>query len=186
MLRSAKLITTIWALTLASSCAAQQPAANTLVPSRLVSVHVSQEPALDGRLDDPAWGAAVPLQVIAQPTPAPGEVDSVPVTIRCVHTDSHVYFAMTWVDTTHSVSHKTWTWDTKQKAYKQGEDREDVFALAFEHNGPIRPRYARGCRSRLGRMALEGLPYEPAGIRDGQNTPLHVGETGREGKILQG
>jgi hypothetical protein len=135
MLRAVKLITTIWALTLASSCAAQQPTANTMVPSRLVSVHVSQEPALDGKLDDPAWDIAVPLQVIAQPTLAPGKNDSVPVTIRCVHTDSHVYFAMTWEDTTHSVSHKTWTWDTKQKAYKQGEDREDVFALAFEHTG---------------------------------------------------
>jgi hypothetical protein len=106
-------------------------------PARLVSARVAQAPTLDGVGDDEVWKAAVPLQVIARRPLPPHEGASVPVTIRSVHTDSQIFFLVAWDDSTESVSHKTWVWNADKQTYNQADDREDMFALAFEHTGPF-------------------------------------------------
>jgi hypothetical protein len=106
-------------------------------PPWLASAHVAKAPTLDGVGDDEVWKAAVPLQVIARRPLPPNEGAPVPVTIRSIHTDAQIFFLVTWEDSTESVSHKTWVWNADNQAYDQGDDREDMFALAFEHTGPF-------------------------------------------------
>ena len=143
-MKSLQLVAGIYSLMWTCSCAAQQPREAKMGPSRLVSVHVPRPPTLDGKLDEQVWTAGVPLQMIARLALPPNEGASVPVTIRCIHTDTDVYFAMTWEDPTHSVSHKTWVWNASKKAYEQAGDREDMFALAIEHTGPFDPDMLAG------------------------------------------
>ncbi len=111
------------------------------VPPELVSARMAEAPTLDGAASDEAWKAAIPLEVTATRPLPPNKGASVSVTIRSVYTLSDpyaagdVYFLVTWEDSTESVSHKTWIWNADAESYKQGNDREDMFALAFEHTG---------------------------------------------------
>ncbi|MEE8550939.1 MAG: ethylbenzene dehydrogenase-related protein [Gemmatimonadota bacterium] len=106
-------------------------------PPDLVSARVTQAPTLDGKGEDEVWKVSMPLEVIAERTLPPNEGASVPVTIQSVHTDTDVYFLVSWEDSTESVSHKTWVWNAEGGVYEQGDDREDMLALAFEHTGPF-------------------------------------------------
>ena len=102
---------------------------------RLQSVKVDKPPGLDGKADESQWADARPLEVTATRVFPPNQGASASVKIRSVHTDTHVYFLVTWKDSEASVSHKTWTWNPETDSYIQGDDREDMFALAFEHRG---------------------------------------------------
>ena len=154
-MRSIQLIAGIATVVLATSCVAQQKPAKTspqmsrggMSPPRLVSVHVTQKPALNGKGDDQVWRAAIPLRVISRRPLPPQKGTSVPVTIRSVHTDTDIYFLVTWQDTTESVSHKTWIWNKTNKAYEQSAEREDMFSLAFAHTGPFNPDMLSGIES---------------------------------------
>ncbi len=106
-------------------------------PPELVSASVAEAPALDGGSSDEVWKAAVELEVTAKRPLAPDKGASVSVTVRSIHTESDVYFLVSWEDSTEGVSHKSWVWNTDTKSYEQGDDREDMFALAFEHTGPF-------------------------------------------------
>ncbi|MCK5361520.1 MAG: hypothetical protein KAR22_01055, partial [Gammaproteobacteria bacterium] len=92
---------------LACTSSAQRVPEGEMGPPRLVSARVAKAPTLDGVGDDEVWKAAVPLQVIARRPLPPNEGASVPVTIRSVHTDTQIFFLVTWEDSTESVSHKT-------------------------------------------------------------------------------
>ncbi len=109
-------------------------ASSALSSPLLVSAEVADAPTLDGVASDEGWKAAAPLQVQATRPLPPDKGASVSVEVRSVHTDTDVYFLVTWADATESVSHKTWIWTD---SYEQGDDREDMFALAFEHTGPF-------------------------------------------------
>lgn len=113
------------------------------VPS-LVAAKVAKAPTLDGKLDDEAWRAAVPLKITVKRVLPPNVGQSVEVTLRCVHTDTDIFFAATWDDASKSVSHKTWVWNADKKAYETGDDREDMFAVAFEHTGEFNPDMLSG------------------------------------------
>jgi hypothetical protein len=56
-------------------------------------------------------------------------------TVRSVHTDTHIYFLVSWEDATEDISHKSWVWNAEKKAYQEGPDREDMFSFGFEHTG---------------------------------------------------
>ena len=100
-------------------------------PPELVSARVTQAPTLDGKGEDEVWKVSMPLEVIAERPLPPNEGASVPVTIQSVHTDTDVYFLVSWEDSTESVSHKTWVWNAEGGVYEQGDDREDMLALAL-------------------------------------------------------
>ncbi len=106
-------------------------------PPELVSASVGEAPSLDGVSSDEVWKAAVELEVTAKRPLPPDKGASVSVTVRSIHTESDVYFLVSWQDSSESVSHKSWAWNTDTKSYEQGDDREDMFALAFEHTGPF-------------------------------------------------
>jgi len=90
---------------------------------------------VDGKGDDSVWRSAAPLQVVAKRVLPPDIGRSTSVSIRSVHTDTHIYFLVSWEDATQDISHKTWIWNAEKKAYEEGLDREDMFALGFEHIG---------------------------------------------------
>lgn len=102
---------------------------------QLVSAVADAAPTLDGKADDKVWSRAKPLNVVVRRVLPPNVGTSATVEIRSVHTNTHVYFLVTWEDEAASVSHKTWTWNSESKTYDEGKDREDMFALAFEHSG---------------------------------------------------
>lgn len=102
----------------------------------LISVWVAKPPLVDGKADDEVWQSAPSLEVVAKRPLEPNSGLSTRVSIRSVHTDTHIYFLVSWEDpTADNVSHKTWVWNATKQAYEEGPDREDMFAIAFEHTG---------------------------------------------------
>lgn len=114
---------------------------------RLICTSVDAGPTLDGSLEDSAWKAATPLTVTVTRALPPNQGATATVTLKCVRTDDTLFIAATWDDPTHNVSHKSWVWNDAAKAYEEGEDREDMFAAAFEHTGPFDPDMLAGVES---------------------------------------
>jgi hypothetical protein len=115
---------------------------------KLVSVHVSKPPSIDGNGGDEAWSAAKPVEVVAKRVVPPMTDASTTVTLRSVHTDSHLYLLVRWQDASRDdVAHKPWIWDAAKNAYAEGPEREDMFSIAFEHTGPFNPDMLAGVES---------------------------------------
>lgn len=107
-----------------------------LKPPELVAVKIRQAPTLDGRGDEPAWRNAKPLTVTARGVMPRTRGTSTQVTLRAAHTETHLYLQATWDDATQDdKGHRTWKWDADKRAYTEDSDREDMFAVAFEHTG---------------------------------------------------
>lgn len=104
-------------------------------PMRLVSVRVTTAPSVNGKGNDPVWRSAAPLEVVAKRVMEPNIGLSTRASVRSVHTDTHIYFLVSWHDPAEDVSHKSWVWNAEKKAYEEGPDREDMFSLGFEHTG---------------------------------------------------
>jgi hypothetical protein len=104
-------------------------------PLQIVSVSVMKAPTVDGIGNDPVWGSAKPLAVVAKRVMEPNIGLSSRASVRSVHTDTHVYFLVSWEDATEDISHKSWVWNVEKKAYEEGPDREDMFSFGFEHTG---------------------------------------------------
>ncbi len=102
---------------------------------RLVSIFVDKSPTIDGNADDGAWRAAIPLELSASRVIEPNIGVSTHVQISSVYTDTSLFFLVRWDDPTEDASHKSWIWNKKSKAYEEGQDREDMFAIAFEFIG---------------------------------------------------
>ena len=102
---------------------------------QIESVAVTEAPDIDGRDSDRAWNLARGSRVTVREVDGDQNDRSSSVIIKSVRTASHIYFLVSWADTTRDATHKTWVWNAGKKAYEQGGDREDVLALAFEHTG---------------------------------------------------
>lgn len=114
---------------------------------RLTCTYVDAGPTLDGKLEDNAWQPTVPLTVTVTRALPPNKGTTSKVTLRCVRTDDTLFIAAAWDDPTHNVSHKSWMWNDSAKAYEEGKDREDMFAVAFEHTGAFDPDMLAGIES---------------------------------------
>jgi hypothetical protein len=56
--------------------------------------------------------------------------------LRAVRSATHLYILAQWEDATQDdTAHKPWVWDRSKNAYVEGPEREDMFAIAFEHRG---------------------------------------------------
>ncbi len=104
------------------------------LPGTIVSTFSETTPRIDGKTDA-LWSRANKLDVEVVRVLAPNMGAKSQVTIRSLYSKTHVYFNISWADDTQSVSHKIWTWNKDTKQYEQGNDREDMFALAFEKKG---------------------------------------------------
>jgi hypothetical protein len=122
-------------LFLAGSVASLAAVVQTQSPS-LLSVPVPTAPALDGRADDAVWRNASAVTVVARGVMPRTKGTSAQVTLRAAHTATHFYLLAVWDDATKDdEGHRTWRWDATKKAYGEDTDREDMFAVAFEHTG---------------------------------------------------
>jgi hypothetical protein len=111
-------------------------AASAAEPEKLVSIAVVTAPKVDGRGNDEAWRAAPGLDVVARRVLPPNVGTATGVSLRSVHTRTHVYVLVTWDDATKDdEAHKPWVWNAAKGAYSEGPEREDMCALAFEHTG---------------------------------------------------
>ena len=105
---------------------------------RLLSARVAQGPAIDGDASDGAWTAAKETKTVAKGVFPQNSGKATEVTLRSVHTDTHVFVLVRFRDETRDdQAHKPWVWDAGKGAYVEGPEREDMFALAFEHTGPF-------------------------------------------------
>jgi hypothetical protein len=103
---------------------------------KVESVRVDKAPVTDGKGDDEAWAAAKALEVRAKRVMPPNLDSATTVSIRSVHTGTHLHFLIKWKDETKDdVAHKPWAWDAAKNAYVEGSEREDMFSIAFEHTG---------------------------------------------------
>lgn len=74
---------------------------------RLYSSHVDLAPVVDGNRGDGAWRTAPSIEVAAQgPRPGRKGVFNPRFTVQSVHTDTHVYFAVSWRDLSDRASGK--------------------------------------------------------------------------------
>ncbi len=123
------------ALSLATVVAAQT---STAKPPELVAVKTAQPPSLDGRGNDPAWQGGAPVVLTANGVMPRTRGTSSKVELRAAYTDTHLYILATWDDATKDeVGHRTWRWDAEKRSYGEDADREDMFAVAFQHTGPF-------------------------------------------------
>lgn len=83
-------------------------------PMRLVSVRVNTAPTVDGRGNDSVWRSAKPLEIVAKRVMAPNIGLSTRASVRSVHTDTHIYFLVSWEDATEDISHKSWVWNVQK------------------------------------------------------------------------
>ncbi|MEQ8281100.1 MAG: ethylbenzene dehydrogenase-related protein [Deltaproteobacteria bacterium] len=105
---------------------------------RLVSVYGSEIPELDGTARDEAWQRAKTLGVTTRRVVPPLDGATTAVELRAVHTDSHIYLLATWQDgTCDAQEHKPWVWNEETGSYEVGPEREDMFSVAFELEGPF-------------------------------------------------
>jgi hypothetical protein len=103
---------------------------------KLVSARTGSAPTLDGDGDDASWKTAKAVEVVAEGVMPKSRGTSAKVTLRSVHTDTHIYMLVQWTDATRrDTGHKTWVWDTGKGSYTEDADREDAFSLAIEHTG---------------------------------------------------
>src|SRR3989442_10973852 len=72
--------------------------ANGLVPPTIVAVRVDRPPILDGRLDDAAWRAAVPLTDFRQSDPEEGKPVSESTEVRVVYDRDALYIGARMYD----------------------------------------------------------------------------------------
>ncbi len=92
-------------------------------------VRVEQMPALDGKGDDAVWRNAPEVKTLDCASQRE-------IVLRAVHTADEIAFLVSYPDAAASVTHKSWTWDSKEEVYKPSGDREDLLVLKFSLSGP--------------------------------------------------
>ena len=89
---------------------------------------VAVAPVIDGRGDDPVWKAAPAITTLDFSSQRP-------ITIKSVFTSTNVFFLVTYTKDAPALTHKTWLWDAKERVYREGPDREDVFIFKWSMSG---------------------------------------------------
>jgi len=129
---------TVLGLAVLVCCAPPSNGLAASVEGKIVSITVTQGPTVDGKGGDAAWKSAKETTVVAKGVFPSNAGKSTVVSMRSAHTKTHVYFLVRWRDETRDdQAHKPFVWDSGKNVYVEGPEREDMFALAFEHTGPF-------------------------------------------------
>lgn len=94
----------------------------------LPCIKVDTPPTLDGKFYETVWTHAKKIQTL-------DFVTQRPIVLAAVHDGQSLYFYASYPDKAPSVTHKSWTWNTTEKIYKQGNDREDMFVIKWSMQG---------------------------------------------------
>ena len=89
---------------------------------------IDSAPVIDGIADEPAWTQAQPITTLDFSSQRPIE-------LRAFHDGENIYILAKYPDQAASVTHKSWIWDSNEKVYKPGMDREDMLVLKWLMTG---------------------------------------------------
>ena len=89
---------------------------------------VAVAPVIDGRADDAAWKAAPSITTLDYSSQRP-------INVKSVVTATDIFFLVTYPKDKPAETHKTWIWDPKERVYREGHDREDVFIFKWSMSG---------------------------------------------------
>lgn len=103
------------------------------------SVALADAPVIDGRADR-IWDMAAAGRL----TLGEGSQGSVEVTLRALHTDTHLYLLVEWPDKTESLNR---LWELTAGGWKPGRGREDRLNIAWSIAGSVREFPAQGCQA---------------------------------------
>ena len=93
------------------------------------SYFTDMAPTVDGKADDAVWSYAPPV------TTKDGAADNV-ITLRSVHTNTAIYFLVTFADEDESRRHRPWVWNKSANQYEVGPEREDCFVFKWFMGAP--------------------------------------------------
>jgi hypothetical protein len=91
---------------------------------QLIAVKVDEAPAIDGKIEDPAWTVATALTTW-------DPLAKIEITIKSVYTDGEIFMLVQFPDETENREHKTMVWDGAAGIYKTGPKREDTFVFKW-------------------------------------------------------
>lgn len=144
----------------------------------LTAVKINGNIHIDGVEDDSFWNHAQALITH-------DEIADIDVSLKCVYTDTDIYFLVSYPDPDESRSHKPWIWNKTRKMYEMGPHREDTFVFKWAQNSEI---------SDL--SVLADVPYtadlwfwkacrtDPAGYADDKVQIIGPGWTKKSNEIL--
>ena len=94
----------------------------------VISYAVAGGPTIDGVADDAVWSSAPAVITLDWASQRDIHISS-------VHTDSEIFFLVTFPDAAPSITHKSWLWDPDESIYRKGNDREDMLVLKWSTSG---------------------------------------------------
>ncbi len=93
----------------------------------LTAVKIEGSPVIDGSGADALWDQA-PALITHDP------IADIDMSIKCVYSNTHIYFLVSYPDSDESRSHKPWIWNKNKDIYEMGPHREDTFVLKWATN----------------------------------------------------
>jgi len=142
----------------------------TVRPEVVAPKQVAEPPTIDGRANDAAWELVEPTQLIL--TKAAGGTDIVAATVKCVYTETHLYFLVSWLDPTYSQNDTPGRWvysggqwynkyDDSGQPSHGGELRyEDALMLGFTDETRFPDFSTLGCASTCHNDAYHYTPAD--------------------------
>ena len=100
---------------IASSCFGEQ---------KLLAIHITEPPLIDGLASDPAWKNAHEIITLDNSS-------KLPITIKAAYTDTEIFIQVSFPDTDESRTHKSWLWNKGREIYTVGNDREDIIVVKW-------------------------------------------------------
>ena len=129
----------------------------------ITSAFVTHGPIIDGKGIDLQW-QTISYKIKVKDTGHEDDGQQTDtVKIKSIHTDSHIYFLVSWSDASYDKTHKTWIWNETEKRYENGADREDVLSLAFQHTNTFNPDMLAGIESAWDTWYWKAARTDPGG-----------------------
>ncbi|HYK11018.1 MAG TPA: DUF5916 domain-containing protein [Gemmatimonadales bacterium] len=108
---------------------------NGIIPPMATAVRVDQAPAMDGKLDDPAWATATPVTDFRQVDPHEGQPASERTEVRVLYTDDALYIGIrAWDDSASKIAHHLGRRDT----FTQSDDFRVLIDSYHDHRTAFR------------------------------------------------
>lgn len=101
-------------------------------------IPAAQAPLVDGRIDR-VWESAAPVRL----TVGEGSQGSVEVTLRALHSDTHLFLLFQWADRTESLGR---AYERTAGGWKPGRGLEDRLNIAWSIGGSVPAFAAQGCQ----------------------------------------
>ncbi len=113
-----------------------------LAAETITVMQLASAPTLDG--SDADWKGSIPTVIQLEKSSEKVTVEPRPVSIKAGLFGDEVYLFIQWEDATLDDQHKPFIWNTTQKKYEAGKQKEDRLALQFEMKGDYTVNWMSG------------------------------------------